>query len=227
MTPAPVCRPARYAPLALSCLALASTPTLAATNNFVVPHFRGGTEAESGYWESFSIPFGAPGNSPDQSGSNTGAVLTQTLSPAAIVTGSGNIYNPAAPMAFTLADATPFTLGTVVLQVRTLGSELDYDGVRLTYDSGAGPLSLAPVALLELDRGTILGASVSALWQWDLRGLDITEYSLTFGTEGSSLSLDSVTLDTWSGFSLIPEPSGATLLALGSLVLLASLRRRS
>lgn len=229
MSPVLVRRPNLYSPLALACLslALASTNTPASTNNFVVPHFRGGNEAESGYWESFSVPFGAPGNSPDQPGSNTGAWLTQTLSPAAIVTGSGNIYNPAAPMAFTLADATPFTLGTVVLQVRTLGSELDYGGVRLTYDSGSGPLSLAPIALIELDRGTILGASVSALWQWDLRGLNITDYSLSFDTDNSSLSLDSVTLDTWSGFSLIPEPSGITLLALGGMILLATLRPRS
>jgi type II secretory pathway pseudopilin PulG len=90
MAPALVRRPNLYSPLALACLALslASTNTPASTNNFVVPHFRRGTEAESGYWESFSVPFGAPGNSPDQPGSNTGAWLTQTLSPAAGVFGT-------------------------------------------------------------------------------------------------------------------------------------------
>src|SRR5690606_26731896 len=79
-------------------------------------------------------------------------------------------------------DVTPFTLGTVVLQIRTLGSELAYGDVQLSYSDGAGTQVLEPVVRGELDRGNALGASVSYLWQWDLRGRDVTDYTLSFGT---------------------------------------------
>lgn len=209
-------------------LSLATHPSPAATNNFVVPVFRGQPESRAGYWEAFTVAYGAPGNPADQTGSTTSAWLTQTQSPAAFVTGSGNLYDPVNATAFTLTDTTPFALGTVVLQTRTLGSELDYGDVRLTYHDGVGFQSLAPLLWTELDRGTVLGASVSSLWQWDLRGLGITDYSLTFATPEPSLSLDAVTLDTWSGFELIPEPSATVLLAGGAFLCLSArtLRRR-
>jgi hypothetical protein len=200
---------------------------LASTNNFVVPTFRGQPNSEIGFWERFTVAYGAPGNTADQPGSTSGAIVTQVLSPSAFATGSGNIYDPSAPMAFTLTDTTPFTLGTVVLQIRTLGSELAYDEVRLSYNDGATTRSLAPISRQELDRGTVLGASVSALWQWDLQGLGITEYSIAFGTPDSSLSMDAITVDTWSGFTSVPEPSPVGLLLGGALAIaLPRLRRR-
>jgi hypothetical protein len=61
----------------------------------------------------------------------------------------------------------------------------------------------------------------------DLQGLGVTDYSISFGTPDSSLSLDAITVDTWSGFALVPEPSPVTLM-LGGLTLLgiSRLRRR-
>jgi hypothetical protein len=198
----------------------------AGTNNFVVPTFRGSANSEIGYWENFSVAYGAPGNAATMAGSTTGAMLTQTLSPSAFVTGSGNLYDPAAATAFTLADSVPYALGTVVLQVRTLGAELKYDAIRLNYVEAGVPRTLDPMPRLELDRGTILGASVSSLWQWDLQGLGVMDYDIKFESDGSSLSLDSVTLDTWNQFEVVPEPSGRLLLAMGAL-LLSGFRRRS
>lgn len=197
----------------------------ASTNNFVVPTFRGSANSEMGYWESFAVAYGAPGNAATMAGSTTGAILTQTLSASAFVTGSGNLYDPAAATAFTLADSVPYTLGTVVLQVRTLGAELKYDAIRLNYVESGVPRSLDPLPRVELDRGTVLGASVSSLWQWDLQGLGVMDYDITFESDGSSLSLDSVTLDTWNQFQAVPEPSGQLLLAVGAL-LLGGFRRR-
>lgn len=200
----------------------------ASTNNFVVPTFRGQPNSELGFWERFTVAYGAPGNAPDQSGSNSGAVVTQVLSPSAFATGSGNLYDPAAPMAFTLQDSTPFVLGTVVLQIRTLGSELAYDDVRLSYLDGGTLQSVEPLSRHELDRGTVLGASVSSLWQWDLQGRGVTEFTLSFGTPDSSLSLDAITVDTWTGFETVPEPSPFGLLVTGGLALTlgTAIRRR-
>ena len=197
----------------------------AATNNFVVPSFRGTAESELGYWENFSIAYGAPGNVATMAGSTSGAILTQTLSLSAFVTGSGNLYDPAAATAFTLTDSVPYALGTVVLQVRTLGAELKYDAIRLSYLDVGMPRTLEPSTRVELDRGTILGASVSSLWQWDLQGKGVVDYEITFESDGSSLSLDAVTLDTWDRFQAVPEPSGKLLLAVGALLLGAPYRR--
>ena len=176
-----------------------------------------------------SVAFGAPGNLADKAGSTTGAILTQTGSASSFITGSGNIYDSSASIqSFQLTDATPFSLGTVVLQTRTLGSELDYGSVFLSYSDGTGSHSLAPLARLELDRGTTLGASVSSLYQWDLSGLGVTAYSLSFNGAGPSVSFDSMTVDTWNQFAtVVPEPSTYALLGLGGLMLgWRTIRRR-
>lgn len=208
--------------LFLSATALISATTLhAGTNNFVVPEFRGTANSEAGYWESFTVAYGAPGNLADKAGSTTGAILTQNGSPGSFITGTGNIYDFSEGIqAFQLTDATSFTLGTVVLQTRTLGSELDYSSVSLFYTDGSGTHSLAPTSYLELDRGTTLGASVSSLFQWNLTGLAVNEYSISFNGAGPSVSFDAMTLDTWNQHTLVvPEPSTYALLGLGSLML--------
>ncbi len=191
-----------FALLGIIAVAAMTAPAhlLAATNGFVVPSFRGSANSEAGYWEVFSVPVGAPGNLPDQSGATTDAVLTQTNANA-FLTGSGNIYN-LSTSSFTLADATPFTLGTVVLQTRTIGSEVDYNSVSLIYSNVSGTHALAPLFRYELNRALSQGYSVSSLWQWDLTGLGITNYSISFNAAGPSMSFDSMTLDTAGQFSV-------------------------
>jgi hypothetical protein len=173
----------------------------AGTNGFFVPFFRASADSQAGYWETFTVPAGAPGNRPDKPGASTGAVLTQRQTNA-FLTGSGNLYNVSGLSSFTVTDGTPFTLGTVVLQTRTLGAELDYGSVLLNYTNDAGAHSLAPLSRVELDRGSVpgLGATVSSLWQWDLRGLNLDTYSVSFNAADPSLSFDSMTLDTWGQF---------------------------
>lgn len=213
----------------VTAVAFSATTLHAGTNNFVVPEFRGTANSEAGYWESFTVAFGAPGNLADKAGATTGAILTQNGSAASFITGTGNIYDFSDGIqAFQLTDATAFTLGTVVLQTRTLGSELDYGSVFLSYSDGAGTHSLAPVSRLELDRGTTLGASVSTLYQWDLTGLSVNEYSISFHGAGPSVSFDAMTLDTWNQYALVvPEPSTYALLGLGGVMLgWRTLRRR-
>ncbi len=182
-------------------LCLSAGLVQAGTNGFVVPLFRGTPHTQAGYWESFSIPVGAPGNPPDRPGATTAATLTQSETNA-ILTGSGNLYNPSGASVFTLADSAPFVLGTVIVQTRTLGSELDYASAMLSCTNQSGAVALAPTAAAELDRGSQpgLGATVSHLWQWDLTGLGVTAYAVTFRASGESLSFDSLTLDVADRF---------------------------
>ena len=172
------------------------------TNGFVVPSFRGSANTEAGYWENFSVPFGPPGNSADVPGATTDALLIQSNTNA-LITGSGNLYNPSGVSAFTIVDSTVFTLGTVVLQVRTLGSEIDYNSVSLVYSNDSGTHSLAPLFRHELNRAGMPGQgyNVSSLWQWDLSGLNITNFSINIVAAGPSLSFDSLTLDNAAQFS--------------------------
>ena len=208
-------------PLALT-LVCAATPTSAdaATNGFITPSFRGSANSEAGYWEIFNTPVGAPGNLADRARATTGAVLTQ-LEPQAFLTGSGNIYNLNGVSQFTVADTTPFSLGTVVLQARSLGAEIDYASVSLSYDDASGTHALAPLFRRELDRGSQpgLGTTVSSLWQWNLTGLDANSYTIAFNAAGPSLSFDSLTLDTWNQFTPVPEPSTWALLVCGTVAL--------
>jgi hypothetical protein len=184
----------------VSALVFGASVARTGTNGFVVPSFRGLANTEFGYWETFSVPVGAPGNLPDQPGATTDAVLTQTDANA-FLTGSGNIYNPTSASSFTLTDATPFALGTVVLQTRTIGSELDYNAVSLVYSNASGSHSFAPLFRYELNRTASQGFSVSSLWQWDLTGLGVSNYTIVFAASGTSLSFDAMTLDTAAQFA--------------------------
>ncbi len=177
----------------------AGSAAIAGTNGFIVPSFRGTPLSQSGYWETFTTAVGAPGNLADAPDATTQAVLTQTNA-GAFLTGSGNIYNLSERSAFALADGTPYELGTVVLQTRTIGSELDYGSVWLVYTNGSGTRSLAPLFRSELSRTSGQGFNVSSLWQWDLTGLGVARYTVVFQAAGPSVSFDSLTLDTAAEF---------------------------
>src|SRR5690348_16909865 len=109
----------------------------AGTNGFVVPTFRVSPNSESGYWESFTVSAGLPGNQPDMPGATTSAVLTQ-LEPGALIAGSGNLYNPGGISSFELNDSTPYSMGTVALHIGAAGAELDYSSVLLAYSNSGG-----------------------------------------------------------------------------------------
>lgn len=188
-------------------LGASPAPLQAGTNGFIVPIFRGTAGSQAGYWESFAAASGAPGNPPDKPGASTAAILTQT-DPNAFATGSGNLYNSADTSKFILQDSPPFTPGTVVLQTRTVGSELDYASVTLHYTNAAGPQMLAPRPRVELNRGSQpgLGATVSSLWQWDLFGLEARAYAITFQAAAIHLSFDALTLDVSDRFEALFTP---------------------
>ncbi len=190
-----ICRSAFF----LICATLFADTVRAGTNGFIIPPIRGSADSAAGYWEVFSVPVGEPGNLADQPGATTHAVFRQSDTNA-FLTGSGNIYN-LGTSSFSLTDSNSFTLGTVILQIRTVGNELDYGSVSLVYSDADGTHAVPPLFRYELNRAAAQGYSVSSLWQWDLTGLGITNYSIFFKAGGESVSFDSLTLDTAAQFS--------------------------
>ncbi len=195
-----------------------------ATNGFTVPAFRGQPGSTFTGWENFTVAQGNPGNAGDLAGSSGSATLFQRA-PGAAVLGSGNLYNGADKSRFEIRYTSTDPIADVVFQVRTLGTELDYDSVRLF----AWTESLGSVRT-ELDRQAFgppppapgSGFGVSSLWSWDLSALDATTFAISFNAADINLSLDSATLDV----SVVPEPGTAALVLVGGLLLMGCRRRR-
>ena len=87
--------------------------------------FDGGEFAE---WK--TLTSASSGNAPDMQGSVNTLSLKQ-LAPGAMVTSTGNIYNPGGVSKFSLTDSASGTLKQIVLQVWTAGVPLDYDSFEL------------------------------------------------------------------------------------------------
>ncbi|MBK7404878.1 MAG: hypothetical protein IPJ41_09655 [Phycisphaerales bacterium] len=109
------------------------------------------------------------------------------------VTGSGNIYSPFGPTSFDIT-VPNYNLGsgstTVLLQIRTQGTELDYPMVNLGGD--------APVDTVELYREDLgdFGFLVDTLFVFEVSG-NASEYLITAPSVESSMSLDKIAVDTF------------------------------
>ncbi|MDB4609855.1 hypothetical protein OAH46_02065 [Verrucomicrobia bacterium] len=178
---------------------------------FEIPEWAGGSDAEVSVWESFSHGFGAEGNEPDVAGSNTGGSITQST-PGGMVTGTGNIYNPAAVSVFTLKDNAGSNYRRVVLQAKSMGA-LVVNEVVLSYESEGETVRMVSdesreVGRLEGNRGDTL----IHYWSWNLEGKSLESISIEFKARGPHLSLDAVRLDTllvadWAQDVVIGSPS--------------------
>lgn len=209
----------------IAALGLASAlSVVAGTNGFTVPAFRGQPSSTFSGWENFTVAIGNPGNAGDLPGSSGDARLYQSAA-GALVLGSGNIYNGEGASRFEIR----YTGGTepveqVVLQARALGTELNYDSVKLFAWTES-----RVATRVELDRLTFgppppnpgSGVAVSSSWTWDIRDLNATSFAIALNANEVNLSFDSATLDV----QLVPEPKAWVLLACGALAL--GLRRRS
>ena len=177
-------------------------------------------------WDVFTSPAGP--NTPDV-GSFVGGTLPATAADfnvvdnneasGACITGGGNIYSFGGVVSPQI-EFGGFDLGagyvtTVLLQVRTLGTEIDQSTLLLNG-------SIAASSVTELDRvalGGFGGSQVDTLFEFNLSG-NLDSYVINFDALGSSLSLDRVAIDT---FTVVPAPGAAALLGLGGLVVV---RRR-
>jgi len=201
----------RFACVAVAGVAALSSPSLA---DFIVPDgttlpwVRGETpNSLYAQWEVFSSPSGP--NAPD-----VGVFVGGDLPPAApgfdaydaawetsgsFITSGGNIYSFSAPIE-PRVELPGFGLGggfntTVVLQVRTLGSEPDLDSFLLNG-------SIEPVEVTELFRddlggGPFGGTLLDTLVRFEVQG-DLSAYDIDFVAAASSMSLDRVAIDAYA-----------------------------
>lgn len=211
--------------LSLATVGLVGSLTASAgTNGFTVPTFRGQPGATFAGWESFTVALGSPGNKGDLVGSSAVPTLLQ-LAPGASVLGSGNIYNGADKSQFEIRYSASEPIAEVVLQVRSLGTELNYDSVKLfawTESLGATRTELDRLAFGPPPPAPGSGFGVSSLWSWDLTSLDANAFAISFDAADINLSLDSATLDVRA----VPEPSPIVLGLAGGMALVLFRRRR-
>jgi hypothetical protein len=119
---------------------------------------------------------------------------------------SGNIYSFAAATAYELADTTPFTAGTVMLQWQTDGQLFDFSTLKLV----AGGVEYTPTNFVTEYRSSSSsfgGITNRAAAQWNLTGLGITSYTIEITAAGSSHSLQELRLDTAPTYlEAVPSP---------------------
>ena len=143
---------------------------------------------EFAQWEKFTKAFGEPGNSADKDESRYGAVLKQ-ITPGAMVTSSGNIYNPSGINSFVLQNSVVGTLKHISLQVWEAGAPLDYGSFELI----AGDV-IVKGERLEASKGE---NGIISLVSFDLVDKEIkdTDYEIKFKASGAHMSLVAVRLD--------------------------------
>lgn len=139
-----------------------------------------------------------------------------TGSPAVFLTSGGNIYSPSV---VTLPEVTIPNAGgqsagvtTILLQVRTVGTDLDLNSVKLFDPVSNAKLSY--ISTQEIFRAPAGpgGNTVDNLFRFDVAG-NASLYTLTFNGLGSSTSLDRVAVDTFYNptATAVPEPSSLLL----------------
>ncbi len=185
----------------------AALATLAGTTHaqqlfpgFKDPGTRGTTGTEYTSWDLFFNPYNAA-NFGDVAAAASAPSITQTLTDTAFLTSGFNIYSFSAATGYELANDVSTTLAapltSVVFQFDTLGTFIDYSSIKLNY--AGGTISLDPASLISESRvitGGFGGFTNRVAVQWNLTGLNITDYTITFESLGSSNSFNLASLDT-------------------------------
>lgn len=191
---------------------------------------RGDANTSFVYWDHIGGPdvLDIVDDSPD--GGNFGTNFAQLVSnnAGAFVTGSGaggNIYSFSDTPDFTIdldTDyAAPASPVTVALQMKILGTDLDASSVKL------GGLAWDSTQTLFSGQagGPFGGAELEYLFIWTNVAADVA-YQLDFLAQGSSMSLDEVSVDIGASVSAVPVPA-AVWMFMTALSGLLVLRRKA
>ncbi|MGL4400647.1 MAG: PEP-CTERM sorting domain-containing protein [Luteolibacter sp.] len=143
---------------------------------------------------------------------------------------SASLYDAGSPGIFSISDTSPLvSLASIVLQIDA-GTSIGVVPV-LNYNGGSQALAANYFAQNDGEYLTFnfqTGQSFptqNGAWQWDLTGLGVTSYSVTWGSvPNNHLTQYELNLTTSDSFvQAIPEPTSTVMLSLASL---AFFRRR-
>lgn len=216
-------------------------------DSYLVPGFDGNPNTEYSQWDVLHSP-NAGANFPDiaapngmkQSASAAGFAPPSDASPAnplafwhlsnptlsqtngghfIIGPGTvGNIYSPSVLGAYRVADATPYTLGTVVFQFMSEGTSVSFPSIKLRYHDGSGIQELSPTENIREHRAASSafgGTTNRNALQWDVTGLGISNYEIVFNSQGSSMSFQQALLDTAATYESV-VPAARTWIGTGA-----------
>lgn len=204
----------------ICCSALLATATFSPARaqqlfpDFLTPDFRGDSGTEFTHWDILLEAYAAP-NYGDQEAAASDPTLTQTLTSSAFITSGFNIYSFSAATGYELANDVSATLGSpltnLVFQYDTLGSPIDPASIVLHHSGGTLTLASANViSEYRVITGGFGGFTDRTSIQWNLTGLGITEYTITFQSLGSSNSFNAAMLDTSTNAYAEIVPSSRT-----------------
>ena len=196
----------RFVACAAICVA-ASSATADLVNPFV-PDWAGDATANTYQWDTFTNAF----NAPNVSDAGFAGPQLFNFGPSAIISGSGNIYNPAGGLNIHVYGNGP--IGQAVLNFATMGTEFDYSNVRLFVSDGGDNSDYLFASGEERNRepGGFGGSNVTMAYSWDIDvSYGITEWGFFFGSDAAHSSLDAVSL----AVNTVPAPGA--LMALGCL----------
>lgn len=202
----------------MAIMAIVAMPMTASADlvNQLVPSWAGSSVSSSGTWNSFSNAFGAPNFS-----DNPQFSLTNTSSPAALITGTGNIYDPAAPLNVSIA-ANTAPADAIVLNIATMGTELGFVELNI-FGAGGESANFSADASYTRFYQTVpgFGSIATHAFSWtnifDKVGFAIDSYAISFRGTAPHMSLDAVSI-----YTAVPGPGAIALLGLAGV----SARRR-
>jgi hypothetical protein len=205
--------------IACSVAAVAATQVSADLINPEIPNWRGDAGTTYYGWDSFSSAY----NAANLNDSGDAGGMLFNFADGAMVTGSGNIYNQAAGLEIHVYGNGP--LEQAVLNLASMGTEMDYAGVTLWVSDGTtGQMfSYDTFATNYYEEVPNFGANVTTSYSWDLSNYAgvVTEWAFFVnGTEPHNV-LDAVTVDIFAG--AVPAPGALSLVWITGL---ARRRRR-
>ena len=178
-----------------------------------VPTWRGDAGAQYYAWDSFTHAYNAPNF--NDSGDAGGMLFN--FADGAMVTGSGNIYGQTGGLEIHVYGYGP--LDQAVLNVASMGTEMDYANVSLWVSDGTNGqmFSYDTFATNYYQEIPNFGANVSSSYTWDLSNYEgtVTEWAFFVNGTDAHNVLDSISVDIFSG--AVPVPSALALLCVSGL----------